>query len=337
MVIEYGVAKMRQAVQATWVAVLVFLGPAAAIAQSDAPQALERGRAAERALDFEQALEAYESAISEGSGTRAGRRAEQRVLYLRERQDPDGSFASLAILERMRRAEPTDESLSELERASESMPEGIVRDDALFLLAEAWFRRRDDPARALPIYERLRGSPTLPSARRRTVGVAIAEARAALGETDEALRTIEEEGLEETFEGRSLEARFARDLARKVALGLFAVALLALLALGRPARPSRAQLARLSWKQLAAVAYVIGVPAAIAEIYEATMGEAFLYYAAVAVPLLAIAALSSGSLSVRRASRARRALFVTTLICANLAGAWLALDLADGLGGFGFP
>jgi hypothetical protein len=169
------------------------------------------------------------------------------------------------------------------------------------------------------------------------VGVAIAEVRAALGDSDEALRTIEEEGLEETFEGRALEQRFARELAREIAIGLFVVALLALFVIGRPARPDRAQLSRLTWKELAAVVYVIGVPALIAEVYEATMAEAFLYYAAVAVPLLAIASLSAGTLSKRRASPTRRALFVTTLIFANLAGAWLALDLADGLGGFGFP
>ncbi len=337
VVIEYGVAKMRSAVQAMGVWVLLSLGPGLAFAQSEPADLLEAGRGAERSADFAAAFEAYERASEEGRGTRAGRRAEQRADYLRARRDPDGSFTSLAALEEMRRAQPTDDRLVAFERATRDMPPGSVRDDALFLLAESWFRRRDNPARALPIYEALAASPTLSSARRRTVGVARAEANAALGQTSAALRTLSDEGLSETFEGRALEAEVARARMRMAAAVIFCLALVSLLALAWPIRHPRQTFGRLSWKQAAAAAYVLTVPAIIAELYEPATGDAFLYYAAVALPLLALAVLAAPSLSPARVTRRRRALFVTSLVVAQLAGAWLALDLADGLGGFGFP
>jgi hypothetical protein len=332
---------MRLLVQTAWalwlvLAIVAFMGPARTLAQTPA-ETLEAARQRERALAFDEAEALYEAAAALGEGTRAGRRAAQRKAHLAARRDPDGTFRSLEALEHMRRDDASAARLREFAVEVEAMPDGLVRDDALFLLGEAWFRRRADPARAVGFYERLLVSESLSSSRRRTVGVAIAEARTEMGDREGALESLAEQGLSETFEGRALRADAARRDARLFAVFVLVFATALLVAVGRPWRVRREALSRIGVRQIAAVAYVIGVPALIAELYEASMADVFLYHGAFAVPLLALAL--AGGLRLRREQKrpSARRLLLASLIVADLAAAWLALDVANGLGVFGFP
>jgi len=333
--IRYAASGVSYNTKRLGVLLLVLLTPTLGRAQLPAEDALAEARRSEHDLSFEEAHALYEAAARSGAGTRAGRLAEQRAAHLEARRDPGGGFMALTMLEQMRRGEATEERLSAFETEVEEMSPGPVRDDALFLLGESWFRRLETPYEAIPLYERLLASETLGSAQRQTAVVALAEARAAIGETDDALRVLEREGLDDTFEGQALSTAAARRTARIVASAFFILGCALLLMIGRPWRADAAMRERITWRRILALLYVIGVPALIAELYEPTMSHAFLIYGAIAAPLLALTAASALVLARRSAPPSSRAALVAALIVTQLAAAWLALDMTDGLGTFG--
>ncbi|MBW2462044.1 MAG: hypothetical protein JRH11_10395 [Deltaproteobacteria bacterium] len=322
-------------------ATFIALVPATASGQAAPPveagTLLAEAERAEQVFDLGRALGHYEDAARAGAGTRAGRRAEERAEYLRERRSENGTFDDLARLERMRRGEADEARLRAFARAVDVMESGPVRAESLFFLGEAYFRRLHDPAAAVPFYGALVSSPAATPSRRRTATVALAEAHAASGAPAAALAELEQAGLEDRFEAEVIRSDRGREIARVAATAVFVLCLGLLFFVGRPLRTLVPATRALRRVHVFAALYVFVVPATIAGLYDPAVIWGFLLNALGALPLLFVANACAHSLRRRRASgSAFFAIFVAVLAALG-AVAWLALDAVDGLASFGFP
>jgi hypothetical protein len=109
-----------------------------------------------------------------------------------------------------------------------------------------------------------------------------------------------------------------------------------LVAAGRPWRAGTAGLRRaVSLRRVLVLLYAIGVPAAIAELYERGTAETFLLFGALAAPVLLLASLAAESLATRPTARSARALALASAALAPAALAYLVLDAVGGLASFG--
>lgn len=319
-------------------AALALAHPSALFAQAEptAADALARARESERTRDFAAAARAYEEVKALAPSSRLARRADARLSWLAERRDPDGGYASLAALERMRRAEATPASLEAFERDVRAMPAGRARRESLFLLAETWHRRLADPARAIPFYEALRDAPDVTADERAIALVGLAEARAAAGERARGIEELEDAGLGGTFEASELKTAERRAALHTFALALLGLALLGLLGFGRPWRAGRAGVSALVRPARAlAVAYVLGVPAAIAWLYASATVDTFLLLAVALVPVLALTSFAATALDARDAPLGPRLGVAVSVLASHVALFYLVLEHAGGLDGFG--
>jgi len=317
------------------------LVPAPALGQAAPPvepeSLLLEAERAEEAFDPSRALGHYEEAARAGAGTRAGRRAQERAEYFRERRSADGTFDDLVRLERMRRGEVDDARLRAFARDVELMEAGTVRAESLFLLGEAYFRRLHDPAAAMPFYEALIATPAVTPSRRRTATVALAEAQAASGAPAAALAELQQAGLEERFEAQVIRSERGREIARVAATVVLGLSLGLLFFVGRPLGAMAPAARALRRGHVLSALYVLIVPATIAGLYDPTVIWGFLLHGLGALPLLFVAKACAHSLRRRRASRS---VFLAVFVAVALAlgaVAWLALDAVDGLARFGFP
>ena len=328
---------LRRALVWAGAAALLAVVAAPARAQSTPPDLLREAERAERALRFEAAEQAYGRIVEVAPGSREARRARVRLDWLADHRDETLGFEPLVGLSRARRTQTTGDALLSFASKVEHMPEGRVRRESLFLLGQGWHRRLAEPARAVPFYESLLQSPGLSVEERPVAEVALAEARVALGRDTEALDGLEAAGLAESFEGRALRTTVRRSRLRLGAAALLVATLLALIIVARPASVSRDGLrAALAPRGALPVLYVVLVPAALAELYRGGMAEVFLWFGALALPVLALTVVGARSMAERGAGRWRVRATLASVAAAHLALAVLALDAAGGLASFGF-
>ena len=334
IVIMRGDRKLSRAVAvATGLLVGAALAPASAQDGGVDPAALlAAAERAERSFELGEAERLYRRVAGAAPTSREARRARARVDYLELRRDSERGYAPLEALERARRADLDRNRAEAFAREVDAMPDGRVKREALFLLGETWLRRLGDPERAQAYYDALLGAPEITGEERALAGFARAEAIDAAGDRAAAIEAMDEAGLGETFEAREIRAQQLRVRLRAASVALLAIALVVLAAVGRPWRAGRAGLRRvLAWPRLLAYAYVIGVPAAIAELYERGTAETFLLFGAVTAPVIFLASLAAESAP----SRARRGVALASAAAAPIALAYLVLESVDGLASFG--
>jgi hypothetical protein len=334
IVIMCGDRKLSRAVAvATGLLVCTALAPAFAQDGGAEPAPLlGAAERAERSFELAEAESLYRRVVEAAPGSREARRARARIDYLEARRDPARGYAPLEALERARRADLDRARAEAFAREVDAMPAGRVKRDALFLLGETWLRRLGDPARARGYYDALIDAPGVTDEEAELARFARAEAIDAAGDRAAAIEAMDEAGLGATFEARELRAQQLRARLRVASIALLAIALALLVVTGRPWRAGRAGLRRaLAWPRLLAYAYVIAVPAAIAELYERGTAETFLLFGAFTAPVLFLASLAAESAP----ARARRTLTLLSAAAAPIAIAYLVLESVDGLASFG--
>lgn len=142
------------------------------------------------ALNFAAALSGYRDFLTRDPGSRWASRATARVEDLASHAE--GDFAPLRALERVRRdpaAADDPRALRALGLAADGFPPGPVRSEARTLVGEAWLRMRR-PRAATAVLERVLQDPVAPQTLRDLAAQHIVEARALVGEEDEALAEV---------------------------------------------------------------------------------------------------------------------------------------------------
>jgi len=125
------------------------VGTASADPQGEARAAYHRAGEAESELRFPEALAAYRDALALDPSAAFAGAARARAQALAARAE--GGFAPLARLERVRRDPAMLGDRGEIEALAkdlEAFPEGLVRSEARLVVAEAWWHRLGEPARA---------------------------------------------------------------------------------------------------------------------------------------------------------------------------------------------
>lgn len=294
-------------------------------AQSDR---IREAAAAERAADPARALELYRAARELAPGSRLARRAEQRIAWLEARSA--GGFEPLRELVRMQQVparELDPATLAAFERRVAGFPEGRVRVEARWLAAESWLalKRWDEAARA---YRALLDEP-LAAHERRTATLGLARALRARGDVGEALSVLEAAGLGRAPLADELRREASRRIGRPIAWAAIVVFVACALALGgwrglRPAVVARA----VSPSRLAATAWALAVPLAIATLYDAATTDTFAVAAGGFAGVLLVASIAGVGLEASRAPRRLRVAVAVLAVLAQLAVGYLVLDLS---------
>lgn len=196
-------------------------GDAAARAAAEASYAQAEQAARERR--FADAVKAYRAVIEADPSALVARPARARLDELEAHAE--GGFAPLARLEEVRRdpQKANDRAAIEaLARDLEAFPPGRVRVEARLFVAEAWWRRLGEPARAIAPLE---AAVSDKSGDRLTRALALSELvtlRRERGELREALRTAESQPELSPTLRANLRKLLRRELLRTTATALLA-------------------------------------------------------------------------------------------------------------------
>lgn len=176
-------------------------------ADADLDEQLSQAATLESVGDPAGALSVYRRVAMEHSGERLVRRAQARIEWLEARNE--GSFAPLADLTRERSrqsAAPDSAALAAFAMRTAQFPEGRVRREAWQLIADTSLHRFDEAAEALHAYETWLREPGIDRAERELAQSGAALARTRLGDTGQALASLDDAGLRDRAEARFLRA-----------------------------------------------------------------------------------------------------------------------------------
>ena len=315
-------------------------GFAESAARVEAEASFTRAERAAKERRFADALDAYRSVIIADPSAPVALPAKARIDDLLAHAE--GGFAPLARLEAVRRDLQRSRDRSEiesLERDLAGFPPGRVRAEARVFVAEAWWRRLGEPARAIAPFE---AAVADRSGDRLTRALALSELAALRRERGE-LREARRAADGDPSLSPALRAELAR-LVRRETLRTGAVAtLVALAALGAIAIARLAARARdvrdLPSKLVSPIAvalalYLGGAGALIVRVHGDADARPFLWLGPSVLALHVIARalrLAAG----RRASL--RVIWASACVTGVLAAAFLAVERAsvDFLGGIG--
>jgi uncharacterized MAPEG superfamily protein len=311
-----------------------------AVAQANDPHRaaalLASAREAEQSLSFEQAERDYRAAHAAAPQSRVALRAQTRLRWLLARRHPAQGYGPLADLVRARRRPLDLRGAAEFEGRVSAMPEGVVKRESLLVLGETFLRRLARPDRAIPHYRGLLSAPGATDEERRLARIALAEAVQQGGDSEGALAELEGAGLGMSTTADRLRRAQARSALRRVSFVLLAVALVFIVVAGRPWGAGRSGARRaLSPRRWWLPVYVVGVPAAVAGLYDPSTLGAFGLFFAGSVPLLALSVLSGEALVQSRASPGLRRSVAAAVVVAHLPLGYLVLEHVDGLRSFG--
>ena len=311
---------------------LVFLWPAAA--RADEAEALfQQALQAEQSLDFSAADAAYGRSLELRPSAPFAHRARIRLTDLRAHGE--GGYAPLRRLEEVRRSQQKASdpaALTALFEDAQRFPPGRVKAEALLLIAEAFGRRLQLPAQAIPPASLLARDPSVDRPLRTQGLVVLVEAHLALGQQAQAAAVLAEfPGLAPALERRlKLERRRHQfTLAATGTLAAMALLLIASLVALRGRLGTVLRRLLVSPTSLATVALLVAGGASLTALYDESLSlRPFLLLGAGVLLVDRGTALAREALA--RSPRARAAL-ATMAIASVLALAYLALLVSDPL------
>jgi hypothetical protein len=201
-------------VAAVSILVAAVMSLAGAVLAQEQGELLAVAEQAESRLELGRALDFYARAEAADPRARLARRAQARREWLSQRSE--GNFVPLATLMQARArvsASIRAEDLAALARDVRSFPSGIVRREALQLIADGYRERLDRPREALDAYLEWSREPGITEAERQLAVSGAALSRARLGQTDQAIASMAAAGL-----SRRAEASYLR-ASRTIAIG----------------------------------------------------------------------------------------------------------------------
>jgi hypothetical protein len=297
----------------------------------DQAELIRKAETAEADHDPRLAASLYRRARDSNPGSRLGRAAAGRLIWLEERSEGDWQpLAELLKLRAMSRDALDAARLAEFEQKLATFPSGRVRREALALVADAEQQHLRRPERAIDAYERLLREPGLDDAERQLAVTGAAVARAALGDEAGAIRVIENAGLGGRHEASALRLQSFRRFSIPLALALLGAFVGISLGFGGYRGLAPRALARaVSRARVALGAYTLLVPIgfALAHSYELFRTIGPLCGACGGVALFS--SIASGA--AHELSRSRRLSCAALALLAVLAAAYLALDRSGAL------
>ncbi len=206
------------------------------------------GNVHELRREFAPALTVYRASVARDPSSRYASRALARIDALAA--EDEGSFAPLAVLERIR-SDPALASnpgeIAALARAARSFPPGRVRADARLVVAQAYVGRLHRPADALPILHELALDRSAPAGVRQLASELLVQAGLATRRLAETLPDLRALGADPLTLAR-VRRLLRRDQLRPVAwIAVAAVLLLGLASAIRAARSGRARAILRGW------------------------------------------------------------------------------------------
>lgn len=305
----------------------------AGAARAAAEASCARAEQASRELRFDEALAAYLAAIEADPSAPCAGVARARADNLAGHAE--GGFAPLAELSAVRRdpGKAADRATIEaLARDLEAFPDGRVRAEARLVVAEAWWHRFGDQARALPQLAAAAGDP---AGDRLTRALALSQLwmlRRQRGEIREALADVEREPDLSPVLTRTVRRAARREGLRALALGVLGVlaaigaaSLVRLAARARDVRDVPALVVR-----PAAVAfslYLGGAAAILVRLHGEGDVRPFLWFG-IGVLVLGIVARAL-PLAVGARAGAARAFWAAACVVGVVAAAFLSVERAD--------
>ncbi|MBK8169093.1 MAG: hypothetical protein IPK60_01960 [Sandaracinaceae bacterium] len=294
---------------------------------------IARAEAFERESDPRQAIVAWSEALAASPSSRLARRCETRIAYLEARREND--FVPLARLMRMRqggRASQTRPSIERFEATLDALPAGIVRKESRMLVAEAWMSSIRDPRRAIRAYRALLLLDALEGNERRAILSGLASAYSALGDSDAAVRALNQAGLGDTPVGATIRLEGERRVGRVAAYGALVVfILLAAAAIWRARIDLGAVRKTLAGPRIAAAVFVTVIPLVLARAYDASATDTFTLLGACVMCILFVASLAGEAFDARKPAKAFAVATACSAAFAVLATGYLLLDRAGGL------
>ena len=256
---------------------------------------LRRAQSAEKELRLAEAAALYRRALEAEPSSRLARRARARLSWLEARSEDDYGPLSELMGARKNAAAPEPATVEAFEARVATFPQGLVRREALQLLAETYLHRLHDPSRALTAYRAWADSPDLPEGERQLATSGAALATAALGRGDPG-GDMSRAGLGYRAEAVFLRAERIGRIGSWIAYLTFAAFVAAALAKGGWRGWRGAGLRRaLGPARLAVAGYTLGVPLAILWLYDHRLAPQLGWVvAACALVLLSASVLGSG-------------------------------------------
>ena len=304
-----------------------------ASARAAAEASCARAEQAARDLRFEEALSAYQAAIATDASAPCAGVARARADDLAGHAE--GAFGPLAELEAVRRdpRKAADrDTIEALARDLEAFPDGRVRAEARLVVAEAWWHRLGDPARALAALTAAAGDA---SGDRLTRALALSELwtlRRQRGEIREALADVERQPDLSPVLTRTVRRAAKREGLRTLALGVLgalgAIGVASLARLAAKARDLRDVPGLVVRPMAVAFSLYLGSAAAIlVRLHGEGDARPFLWFGALVLALGVVA--RAVPLAVNARASTARAVWAAACVAGVLAAAFLSVEWAD--------
>ncbi len=313
---------------------LALVVPRAHAQTDDGAQLFHAAEEDDQRRAFAKAADEYERAVKATPSAGFVPRAQARARTLRSHAEGDfAPFTALEVMRADRAAADDPQALDDLAARADGFPPGQVRGEARLLVAEAYAGRLHQPARAVPLLEKVAADPSADPLTARLALDMLVDVELDLGRLDDARDTVTRHA---AIAEPSLTAR-VRTLVRRRALhrtslGVLAVTFAAVAIVLARARTrgeigAASNAIRASYKLIAGFfAYVAITGALLATFYERGTSAPFVAFGVAALPITFGARAWAAVGSPRPAARAAR-----TLVCGAsvVAAAFLVLEWID--------